>query len=804
MRIEDEELRDLFKTTSEERLQIIDGSLLHLEKHPEDYQAIETILREAHSLKGDSNMLGLQDLGTLAHEIEHLLGDIKRGNQTFTPELCDRLTQCMDTVRKMVHEAVTGEPVGIDPFHALAQLLQAESSPAIAPISPIVLPDPEPVPQPIVTVEPVLDAEGIEEPETPVDAIAASPVTVNSAVAVVMPPPIPVASSIHNSQVARSIESVSTPPSCSIPDSTYRIETVRVSTQNLDALVTQAGELTVTKIRVAHRLAEIEAIANLWEEWSRDLFVNRSLFDEAQQRKTPQTLQAFYTRAETYSEQLGQLVNQLRSTFYEDTARLETLSDELEDGIRTLRLLPLSTLFNLFPRLVRDLARQEGKTVELILEGGETRADKRILEEMKDPLMHMIRNAIDHGIETPEERQQLGKPAIATLRIRGYQTPNSVVLEVTDDGRGLNINAIKETALRRRLYRADELEAMTVNQLQALILSPGFSTRTLVTEISGRGVGLDVLRTNVERLKGNIEVISTPGEGCTLRIHLSTTLGTAHVLVVAVQETRYALPVESVQTACLVKLEDIFTIEGRDTIIYKNEPVSVAWLADLLELDADHRTRSRLSSASTLSCVILKVGTEQLGLFVDALVDEQDVVLKPQSQLLKRIRNISGATILGTGEVCMVLNPQDLVHSVRRHSGVSATPMDLKLTTSNHRYSVLLVEDSIATRTQEKRILEAAGYEVVTAVDGLDGFQKLQTRSFDAVVTDVQMPHMSGLELTARIRQHREYNELPVVLVTTLASDEDRRRGADVGASAYITKGSFSQDMLLETLQRLI
>jgi len=570
--------------------------------------------------------------------------------------------------------------------------------------------------------------------------------------------------------------------------------------------MTHAGELTVTKIRVAHRLGEIEAITTLWEEWNRDFFVNRFLFDEGKSTKNSkqqgQQLQQFYNRAEGYLQSLGNLAERLRSSLYEDITRLEMISDELEEGIRTLRLLPLSTLFKIFPRMVRDLARQEKKLVQLVIEGGETRADKRILEEMRDPLMHMIRNAIDHGVELPARRRQQGKPELATIILRSYQTPSSIIIEVEDDGKGLDLEAIKETALRRGLVRAEELETLTEGQIQNLILQPGFSTCTLVTEISGRGVGLDVLRSNVERLKGTIEVFSRPSQGCKIRIQLGTTLTTAHVMIVALQNRSYAIPVEFVQTACLVNPQEIFTIEGRETILYNQQPISVVKLTDLLELSTPLNAIPAIKKTQW-PCIIVRSSNDRLGLFVDDLLDEQDVVLKPQSQLLKRVRNVSGATILGTGEVCMVLNPQDLIQSVR-HKQNSSVGTALANGPLKQQHVVLLVEDSIATRTQEKRILEAAGYDVITAVDGMDGFNKLQTRSIDAVVSDVQMPNLDGLGLTERIRQHKEYNEIPVILVTTLASDEDRRRGAEAGANAYITKGSFTQDVLLDTLQRLI
>lgn len=792
LKIADGELREVFAISSQEHLQTLDQGLLQLEASPDDQDVWASLIHAARSLKGDSNLLGLKDLGTLAHQMEHLLGAIQRGEEPFSADMGDRLAHGLAAMGHLAQQAVTGIPASVNVFYVLAELMGAPTQ------------QPQPAAQNGQSAAPSSlsghsrsTANG-EEPQTQSD------ITVPAVHALERD------RTSHNQPslvtVTAETEPSSTSPTAPRPASNYRIETIRVPTHNLDALMTQTGELTVTKIRVAHRLGEIEEITNLWEDWSRDLFMNRFLVHEVQQDpKGLRQLEGFYNRTEQYLEQLGSLVGRLRGALYEDTTRLDMISDELEEGIRTLRLLPLSTIFNLFPRLVRDLARQESKAVQLVIEGGDTRADKRILEEMKDPLLHMMRNAIDHGIEPPEERVRQGKPEVATIILRGYQTPTSIVLEVSDDGRGLNVDAIKQTALRRGICRSEDLEGMTPGQIQNLILSPGFSTRTMVTEISGRGVGLDVLRTNVERLKGSIEVLSKPGQGCTIRVQLGTTLATAHVLIVLVSNNTYALPVEFVHTAYLINPDDIFTIEGRNTIVYNGQPVSVVRLSDLLELP--HCDASGLPRQSqSLACIILRSGPDRLGIFVDALIDEQDVVLKPQSQLLKRVRNISGATILGTGEVCMVLNPQDLIQSVRRQgvrpdlTAMMATP----LPTPQKAASILLVEDSIATRTQEKRILEAAGYDVVTAVDGIDGFNKLQSRPFDAIVSDVQMPNLDGLSLTQRIRQHREYNEIPVVLVTTLASDEDRQRGAEAGANAYIIKGSFNQEVLLETLQRLI
>ena len=517
-----------------------------------------------------------------------------------------------------------------------------------------------------------------------------------------------------------------------------------------------------------------------------------------------QPRQNFYNLIEIRLEQLRVSLNRLKNTTKEDSAKLETVVNELQSGIHSLRLLPFSTIFNLFPRTVRDLAKQQGKEVNLLLEGGDNSVDKRILEEMKDPLLHLLRNAIDHGIETPQERQQLGKPAIATIRLRGYQFGNTVSIEVSDDGRGLDVNEIKQAALRQGIRSPAELAQMSTAQIQALIFAPGFSTRTAVTEISGRGVGLDVVHERVESLKGSIHVEFTSQKGCLFRISLNSSLFTTDALIVRVSEHSYAIPVQFVESMQLVSPQEVLADASSQTLLFEGESVSVAWLADLLglRLQVPTSTKALNAASKTLSCMILRLGSERLALLVDEILDQQDIVLRPQSQLLKRVRNISGATILGTGEVCMVLNPSDLFKSAHK-AIISVTVQELARATQIKQH-ILLVEDSIPIRTQMKRILEAAGYEVTAAVDGEDGFNKLERNRFAAVVSDVQMPNLDGWELVAKMRQSQKYKDLPVILVTTLASEADKLQGHLVGANAYMTKGDFEQGVLLDTLRSLI
>ncbi|GGA50280.1 hybrid sensor histidine kinase/response regulator [Okeania sp. KiyG1] len=789
--IEDTELREVFKTASEEHLQKLDEGFLYLEKYPHDLTKLEELLREIHSLKGDAAMLGIKDVSQLAHQLEHLLGEITRGKQIISPETSDRLSLGLDAIYKLVQEAVTGEPSGINTVHVLAILMGANNIKTS-------LQDQDKIH--LKSEKTIAISTSVKEQK--VAKNTSSPNTQQ---------PEEVAK-INESSFTKTEPDENTLTS-ETPDisSSYHIETVRVSTRNLDFLMTQTGELNVTQIRLFHRLAEIEKITNLWEEWSRDILKNCFLVsglnvnDHTTINNSTQQFQNYYLQTEERLENLGLLINNLRNSIHEDIAKLDLISRNIGTGVRTLRMLPLSTIFNIFPRVVRDLARQEGKEVKLIIEGGESKADKRIIEQMKDPLIHLIRNAIDHGIETPTERKKSGKNSVATIKLRAENTASQVIIEVIDDGRGLDIEKIKQTAVKQKICSQTELASMTQTEIQSMIFTPGFSTKKFVTEISGRGIGLDVVKANVEELKGNIHIESQLGKGCLIRVILSTSIATINVLIVAVANIYYALPIECVKTTLLVSIESIFTIEGRDTIIFDNEPVSVFPLSDLLNFSAIER--DEINEIQENNCIIIQIGNEKLGLFVDDLIDVQNVMLKPQSKLLKRVINVSGATILGTGDVCMILNPQDLMKSAKKLSTSifsSKFVQQLKVEKVNKKSLILLVEDSIATRTQEKRILENAGYEVITAVDGIDALNKLKIRSFDAVISDIQMPNMDGLTLTTKIRENQNYAELPIILVTSLASHEDKQKGAEVGASAYITKDSFNQEVLLETLKRLV
>ncbi len=577
-----------------------------------------------------------------------------------------------------------------------------------------------------------------------------------------------------------------------------RIQTIRVAPRRLDALMGNAGELTVTHTRVAHRLLDVDAAIAQWEEIDAQQRLDRWSMDlgTAASPDARVALQAAWERADTQLRDLGLALRRLREQLGEDAARLGSVAARIDQGVREVRMLPLSTVFDQFPRLVRDIAGTLGKQARLVIDGGDTMADKRIIEEIKDPLMHVLRNAVHHGIELPSDRLAAGKDPQGTIRLSGALSGSSIRIVVADDGRGLDAPALAAKALDFGLHTAEELAAMPERRLWSLVFASGMTTATEVTDISGRGVGMDVVRANVEQLKGRVDLESEPGRGTTFAFHLPQTLATTRVLLVRSGGQVFGIPLEAVRLTTRIARADIYQVEGHDVVTLLGEPVAAADATHLLDLPGlDDPQRP-------ITVVLVSDAGDQFALLVGEAVGEQEVVLKPPGALLHRVRNVTGAAILSSGEICVVLNAPDLLRSMRsrpRPTGSKVSGRRLQ-----RRRTILLAEDSATTRAQLKRILESAGYAVVAAVDGQDAWKQLATQQVDAVVSDVLMPNLSGFELTERIRASEHWADLPVILVTTLATDDDRRRGLHAGASAYITKGAFDQSALLDSVAGFI
>ncbi|MGH8863600.1 MAG: hybrid sensor histidine kinase/response regulator, partial [Burkholderiales bacterium] len=482
-----------------------------------------------------------------------------------------------------------------------------------------------------------------------------------------------------------------------------------------------------------------------------------------------------------------------------DQRSLGTMVDGLLEDMKKVLMLPISSALEMFPKMVRDLSRDKGKDVKLVVAGGEIEIDRRILEEVRDPLVHLIRNCIDHGVETPEVRQGANKPPQGTVTLAMTQrNGNKIEILVSDDGAGIDLSKVREAARKLGLVAPEDANRPA---LLPLVFQSGVSTAPIITDLSGRGLGLAIVREKVEKLGGIVSVETDPGRGTSFHIVLPLTLATFRGVHVRVNDQQFVLPSTHVEQGVRLKREVIKTVENRETIPWKGEAVALVRLADVLELP---RMRAEGAANDIVQAIILGSASQRIAFGVDEILSEQEVLVKPLGKQLSRVRNIAGATVLGTGKAVPILNVADLLRSAVK---IAAAPMAIrgdKQEVVVETKSILVVEDSITSRALLQSILESAGYKVVTAVDGIDGLTRLKTEHLDLVVSDVEMPRMNGFDLTVKIRADKALAQLPVILVTALESREHRELGVDAGANAYIVKSSFDQSDLLETVRRLV
>jgi two-component system chemotaxis sensor kinase CheA len=490
---------------------------------------------------------------------------------------------------------------------------------------------------------------------------------------------------------------------------------------------------------------------------------------------------------------------ELARTAERDLQSLSAAVDGLIGEAKKMLMQPFSAILDLLPKLIRDLTRQQGKEAELSIRGAEIEIDKRILEEMKDPFIHLVRNCIDHGIEIPEERDRKGKGRKGTVSISCAPVDGgNVEILIEDDGAGIDCAKVRAAAARIGILSGEQAEKLSEAEALPLIFHSGLTTSPLITDVSGRGLGLAIAREKVDKLGGRISLNRRPGGGTAFRIVLPLTLASFRAVIVQAAERLFAFPAAGVERVVEVKSEEVRTVENREALLLGERVVALVRLRDLLELPGPPASAE---STGKLPAVVL--GGE-LAVLVDQVLDEQEILVKGLGSQLKRVRNLAGAAILGTGRTVPVLNIPDLIKSAQRLSESGLRPPARAEDRVERSNSVLLVEDSITSRMLLKGILENAGYEVGLAVNGLDALSRLRAASFDLVVSDVQMPRMNGFDLTAAIRADKKLGELPVVLVTALESREDRERGIEVGANAYIVKSSFDQGNLLEIIGRLL
>ncbi|MBX3169863.1 MAG: response regulator [Candidatus Eremiobacteraeota bacterium] len=575
---------------------------------------------------------------------------------------------------------------------------------------------------------------------------------------------------------------------------------VRVAADKLDALMDRGGELLVARRRSASRLDELQALREVIQhcsaEWTRlEKPLRKFTGPSAAQEWLPRRALQAMERTRDYLKQLERRIDELAARTAADNRFLEQAAEPLEAEIRRVRLFPFGDGCEGLERTVRDLARTAGKEVQLVLRGRRTELDRSILESLKDPLWHLVRNAVDHGAEPPQERLALGKSARSIVTVAAAVRGEGVEVVVADDGRGLSLSAIREQARRRGLVvPEDPLE------LAQLVFLPGFSTAPKLTELSGRGVGLDVVKNRVEALRGRVQIFSEEGRGCRFVLNLPLTLSTIRAVLVKAGGQSYALPTACVRRMLRIDPEEFASVEGRDVLLNDGSPVPVISLLEVLGLGLERFPAPR----SKQSLVVVAWGERQIALAVDALLAEEEFVVKSLGSRFRRVRHFAGATILSTGHIALILSISDLVHTALglKPAGSLRPAGDDQFSVTRRR--LLVVDDSVTTRSLEKSILEAAGYDVHVAADGLDAWHKLSEVEPDLVVADVEMPAMDGIALCEAIRGSKRWRNLPFVLVTALESQQDKARGLQAGADAYLPKQAFDQSQLLETVARLL
>jgi len=744
------ELLATFVAEADEHLKAITSGLLELEKLPAAdarvQEIIEITFREVHSLKGASRAVNRKDIEAVCRPLESLFAALKRNEMTLSAELID----------SFIH-AVNG-------------------------------------------IEFILSSSDEKNKQSRVESLVQR---LDETL-----------SGTHQGE----LKTYNEPPVTTSESHVTASGTIRISTSRLDSLFRQVEEMIVAKMAAKQRVTDLLDIADIFtskKKTSKKIRSRLLSLAPVLERQDPalalssgintvntnkwfEELDDADVETNSLADRLDLLIANARS----DHRVLVKMVDNLLEEIKKLLMMPLSSLFEVLPKTARDLAHDQGKDIELVINGDSIEIDRRIQEQIKDPLIHLIRNCVDHGIEKPDERIRKNKPARGkiTINVSQVDTGKAEII-ITDDGAGIDHTKVLSVAQKSGVISIDDSAQLSEQKIADLAFYSGVSTSSVVTDISGRGLGLAIVREKIENLGGTILLESQTGAGTTFRITLPITLSAFRGVVIRVVDQIFVLPIMNVERVVRVKKEAIKTLENRETIQLNGYSLSLVRMADILGLQ---RKPVKEKSDGFEQVVVLTSGEEHIAFIVDKIIHEQEILLKGLGKQLVRIRNISGSTTLGTGDLVPLLNVSDLMKSsIDANFLPSKEIVEPSLQTKEAK-SILVVEDSITARSLLKNILEASGFQVKTAVDGVDALTTLKTEPFDLVVSDVEMPRMDGFDLTTKIRADKKLSELPVVLVTALDSREHRERGIDAGADAYLVKSSFDETGLLEIIGRLI
>lgn len=743
-----------FIDSCRDNIKIINAGLLMLEKDPKDKSAVEEVLRCAHSLKGSASIIDMEKIVSIAHWMEDILREFHEGRKSPTPDSVDLLFEALDLITAIIDSLADGseEEVEIGPvLKKLASLLGNQ------------------VATEQTSTKEIVDAKLTSLP----------------------------------SETVKDRE----PSDKGLKPKGVK-ETVRVNIEKLDDILNLVGELVIGKIRLEDERLKLSSLQVMMEDELQKLGTSSIMITDMSSGKGDEEhgeIQGSSNEAINFCRRFYKKLEKFTIGFDSSIENINLLINEIQVKIMGIRMLPISTIFDNFPRAVRDMAKSFHKEVDFQISGGDTHIDKKILEEIGDPLVHMIRNAIDHGIEMPKERVKRGKPARGILKLSAYHQAGRIVVEMEDDGQGINTEEIRKIALKKTILQSHIIEKMDEDDIISLIFQPGFSTKTFITDISGRGIGMNVVKSNIEKLHGSIDISTKPGKGTKMSLSLPLTLATTRALMVQTADQILAIPITSVEQTLRISREEVRSVGGKDAIMVNKHIIPIISLSGVLGWNSNGSDTSK-DSKSKMEAVILFFGSRRVVFKVDELIGELEIVIKSLGSHLNNVENFSGSTIMGSGDVVLIVDVPQLITSARENEGIISTK---RVKTEAEKVeeqilNILAVDDQMTILQLERSILEAAGYNVETAENGVEALRILSEKQIDLVVTDIVMPRMDGIDLTAKIKGDERFKDIPVVIVSSLEKEEDKMRGVKAGANAYIVKSNFRQGNLIDTIKSLI
>ena len=776
------EIMEDFLIEAFELIEQIDHDLVELEANPEDLELLNRIFRVAHTVKGSSSFLNFDVLTELTHHMEDVLNKARKGELKITPDIMDVVLESVDMMKGLlesIRDNGSDAAAGIDIKNICASLTQISEgeAPSVAPEAPAAAPAPEPVkePEPAAPAEEaapeVSDAELSKLSDSEVEAEIERLLKVRKAedqarraskgIAPKSPEEIAPAASAAPAPApkpapSRERDADKKVPAASSSSAVAQEQTIRVEVKRLDHLMNLIGELVLGKNRLL------------------------KIYDDVEERY----------EGEKFLEELNQVVSSL-----------SLVTTDIQLAVMKTRMLPIAKVFNKFPRMIRDLSRELGKQIDLEISGEETELDKSIVEEIGDPLVHIIRNSCDHGIEDPETRKAMGKPEKGLVQLKAYNEGNHIVVEIVDDGKGLDADMLKAKSIEKGIITEREADAMSEKEAFGLIFKPGFSTAAKVTNVSGRGVGMDVVKTNIEKLNGIIDIESEVGKGTVMKLKIPLTLAIIQSLLVGTQEEFYAIPLASVLETVRVPIDDIYTIDGKNVLRLRDEVLSLVRLSDVFGVN------KVFDGGDQTYVVIIGVAEAKLGIIVDTLVGQEEIVIKSMGDYLQNIPGIAGATIRGDGRVTLIIDVGAMMEMAKDIKVNIRAEMEdsTKAKEKPSDYKVLIVDDSKMDRTIMQKSLEPIGVTIIEATNGVEALNIIKSgeHAFDAVLIDIEMPRMDGYTLAGEIRKYSKYRTLPLIAVTSRTSKTDRLRGVEVGMTEYITK-PYSSEYLENVVRKNI